>query len=72
MQNKILNQTRNKRGLVFFFGLYARWLASAFSLRFAQGECGTARLSCLVPLASLRENQTLERTPPAGGRSVPH
>jgi hypothetical protein len=29
MQNKMLNQTRNKRGLVFIFGLCARWLASA-------------------------------------------
>jgi len=36
----MLNQTRNKRGLVFTFGLCARWLASAFSLRFAQGERG--------------------------------
>ena len=29
-QNKLLNQTRNKRGLIFMFGLYARWLVSAF------------------------------------------
>ena len=25
--NKLLSQTRNKRGLIFIFGLYARWLA---------------------------------------------
>jgi hypothetical protein len=29
-QNKGVNQTRNERGLVFNFGLFARWLRMAF------------------------------------------
>lgn len=37
--NKLLNQPRNNRGLVFTFGLFARWLASALAGHNIRNSC---------------------------------
>jgi hypothetical protein len=47
---------------LFSFILFAP-VKQMFSPRVARRECGAERYECLVPLAPLRENQTLERMP---------